>query len=966
MKLSSILIIPLLLFWNLYILNAQTVQWVKKGISPGFENGNAIACDDSGNVYAAGQIEYTSVFDNHSVSSYGSHDILVVKYDRDGVIKWIHSAGGQGGDVANGMSIDASHNTYIAGEVEKTANFGSGIFLISSGANDIFLAKYNIGGNIVWAKRWGNTGNDKALSVAVAENGDCFITGYFSETISIGSTQLSSSGSRDIFIAKINSNGNVQWAKKAGGNGDDKGLGISLDRNGNIYIAGSFTHSASFGSISIANSGNYSAFVAKYNSTGSIQWAKAAGACCDTTQYRSVFVDQFSNVFVAGSFKGDANFGSNHFTSSGSSDIVIAKYNTNGNLQWAKHAGGIDEDIAYGINVDTVNHIVYVTGNVNAAGSFDTFQYSISGFKDIFVVAYDLSGNVLWDKINGGSHRDIGSAITSDRQGYIYTTGIFNGTAFFDSHTITGYPDQPWADFYVDKISAYPAPPPTVPASNIIITQEACTNLNISFTPGNGNARLIIAHKSSDVNAFPVNGTIYNANSVFGSGTDLGNGNYIVYNGNENNVTITGLDPGTTYYFAIIEYNGTGASNNYQNNLAIRSSSTSANYSISVSGIINSICRGDSLSLQATGATDYSWSPSIGLSSTSGAYVIAKPQVTTTYTLNGDSSGCRITLNFTIAVNPIPVVLFSNLDPVCANDFPFSLTGGTPLGGTYNGPGVRGGQFDPLTTGAGTITLYYNYTNSLGCNGIATSNIVVKSLPEVSLTSVNALCIDDAPVILNGFPSGGIYSGNGLSSGVFDPSIGTGTHIITYSFTGSNSCTNSASIEAIVNALPIINLGEDTIVCETNSILLNAGTGFSSYLWSDGSTTTSIDVDSSGTGLGMKTVFVRVRNIEGCFNSDTVQILFDLCSGIKDDDIFDLTNIFPNPSKNILYLSHKINEKIKSISVINTIGQSQMIAPAFNRNGDTIELNISLLSSGIYFLEIFTEKEKIVKIFVKD
>ena len=960
------LIITILLSLNSDILFSQNVQWVKKGISPGFETGNAIACDDSGNVYAAGQIEYTSVFDNRTVSSYGSHDILVVKYDRNGVIKWIHSAGGRGGDVANGMSIDASHNTYIAGEVEDTVNFGSGVFLISSGANDIFLAKYNIGGNIVWAKRWGNTGNDKALSVAVAENGDCFITGYFSETISIGSTQISSSGGRDIFIAKINSSGTVQWAKKAGGNGEDKGLSVSLDKTGNIYVAGSFTQSASFSGNTITNSGKNSAFLAKYNSNGSIQWAKAAGACCDTTQYRSVFVDENSNVYVAGSFKGDANFGSNHFTSSGNSDIVIAKYNTNGNLQWAKHAGGIAEDIAYGINVDTVNHIVYVTGNVNAAGSFDFFQYTISGFKDIFVVAYDYSGNVLWDKINGGSRRDIGSAITSDRQGYIYTTGVFNGTAFFDSYSITGYPDQPWADFYADKISAYPATPPTTQSSNIIITQGVCTDLNISFTPGNGRARLIVAHKFSDVNAYPVNGTIYNANSVFGNGTDLGNGNFIVYNGTGNNLTISGLAPGTTYYFAVIEYNGTGASNSYQNNLALRSNATTANYSISISGIINSICLGDSLSLQANGATNYSWSPSAGLSATTGAYVIAKPQESTNYTLTGDVSGCRITLNFSITVNPIPDVHFSNLNAVCANDFAFPLTGGTPIGGTYNGPGVRGGQFEPTSTGAGSFTLLYIYTNSFGCSNISSSNINVKSLPEVSLSPLNALCINDAPVILNGIPSGGIYSGNGVSSGFFDPSIGTGAYVISYSVLGNNGCSNTANENVIVNSLPIINLGADTMVCSSSSILINAGTGYSTYLWSDGSTTTSIIVDSSGIGLGIKTVYVKVRSFEGCFNSDTMNVRFDLCSGINDDNILNFATIFPNPSENILFVTSKTNEKIKLVNVYNTIGQRLAINYSSKLNGELLTVNTSLLSSGIYFLEVFTEKKKMVTMFVKE
>ena len=946
-----------LLLLNAAVLNAQTVQWVKKGISPGFDNGNAITCDELGSVYATGQIEYTSVFDNLSVSSYGSHDIVVVKYDNDGAIQWIHSAGGHGGDVGHGIGIDAAHNVYVAGEVEQTANYGGGITVTSAGANDIFLAKYNPSGVIQWVKRWGSTGNDKALSVAVSPAGDCFITGYFSLSVSFGGTQLNSTGSRDVFLAKVNSSGTVQWAKRAGGNGDDKAEGISLDVNGNIYLAGSYTNSASFGGTNISNSGNYSAFVAKYNSNGSIQWVKSAGACCDTTQFRAVTVDDNDNVYAAGNFQSTVNFGNNSFTSSGSKDVILVKYDSNGNLIWARQGGGSDEDIAYGIVADNINNTIYITGNVSAAGHFGSFNYTIAGFKDIFVAAYDQSGNVLWDKINGGGHRDIGSAITVDKLGYIYTTGLFNGTAYFDFYTITGYPDTPWADFYIDKLSIIPAVVPSTGSSNLSITSGACTDLNISFTPGNGVGRIVVAHASSPVNINPLNGSIYNGNPFFGNGTNLGNGNYVVYNGLGNNVTVTGLDPGVEYYFSVIEYNGAGASISYGTGTALTGSTTTPNHVINISGLQNSICAGDSLTLVASGGSSYSWSPSLGLSSDTGDVVIAKPQTTTNYTITAsDLSGCIFYNGFTIEVKPVPNVSFPNLNDVCANESLFSLNTGSPAGGFYSGPGVRAGQFDPANVGAGTYTLFYTYTDNNGCSNTNSAAINVKSLPSVTITPVNNFCLNDFPVNLQGNPSGGYFWGTGVSSGKFYPSVGVGSYLISYSYTGANSCSDTTSLTAIVNPLPVINLGPDKIVCVYNSIMIDAGSGFTSYAWSNGSSQSYITLDSAGIGLGVKTVYVYVSNSDGCFNSDTIKITFDLCTGITDPGMTTHENIFPNPFENNFSLN--IDEKF-SYFIFDACGR--LLDNEKNIHGIvTIGDN---LSAGIYFLEIdFAKNKKIIPV----
>lgn len=942
--------LSLILFFNLHVY-AQQIQWAKKGISPGFENGNGITCDIFGNVYAAGQIEYTTDFDGTLVSSKGSHDIVVVKYDHLGIIKWIRTAGGPAGDVANAIAVDANQNVYVAGELEDDCDFGSGIVLNTAGSNDIFLAKYDAGGTIQWAKRWGTSDNEKALGVAVGPSGDVYLTGYFSSSVTFSGTTLHSSGRREIFLAKFSPGGSLIWAKKAGGSLDDKAEGITVDKDENIYLVGSFTSSASFGSTNISNSGNNSAFVVKYNSNGSAQWAKAAGDCCDTTQYRSVAVDDNGNVYTAGYFNDDSNISGNHFNSVGSSDVVIAKYNSTGNLEWARHGGGTGEDVAYGIAVDTINDKVYVTGYVSGAGNFDSFNYTISGFKDIFVVAYDTGGNILWNKISGGSHRDIGASVSVDNSGNIYTTGLFNGTAYFDTHVLTGYPNQPWADFFVYKISIAPVVPPAIPASNLIVTQATCSDLNISFTPGDGDARIVIVHSNGPVDQDPVNGIAYHADPNFGNGSDLGNGNFVVFNGTGNSVTVTGLSPGGNYYFSVIEYNGTGTANNFAVATPLTGSGTTANFTINLTGL-HEICLGDTVELEASGATDYTWLPAAGLSATTGTHVIASPQSTTIYTINATTSAsCAATLFFRVTVNPLPALSFPDLNDICENALPIFLVTGDPAGGVYSGPGVSNGQFDPVAAGPGDHTLIYTYTDAIGCSNNNPAEIHVNTLPNVSLAPVNPLCTGDNAINLSGNPSGGIFIGQGVIGNDFDPSIGPGSYQVQYSYTDNDGCSESTSETIIVNATPVVNLGSDLNVCAQNTLQLNAGNGFASYLWSDGSQNPYLIVDSSGVGLDSENFSVIVTTAEGCSSEDEIEITFDLCSGIEGNAVSKRVQVYPNPFRNVITIDspEKISYKIYDL-------QGRLLIYEKENRGTMIE-GFDLMP-GNYLLEIISGNDR--------
>lgn len=459
-RLLSSIIVLLTLISLKSSVNGQTVQWAKKGISPGFENGNAIVADDSGNVYVTGQIEFTSVFDSYSLSVYGQHDIVVAKYNPAGNIVWIRKAGGTSGDIGLGIGIDKHHNVYVTGEFEKTAKFSSSVSLTSAGGNDGFLAKYDANGNVVWAKKFGHaSSSDKGRAIAVSTSGNCYITGNFSNTVTFGSTSLSSSGGNDIFIVKYDKNGNVIWAKKAGGSRQDRGYGIAIDATENVFVTGSFTSSAKFKSTTITNTGKMSTFLAKYNSGGTFQWVKASGNCCDTTQAGSVALDGDGNIYIAGSFAGKAKFSSTTLQSAGLRDIFLAKYSPSGSLLWAKRAGGSKDDFANGVTVDASRRRVYITGFVETAGSISGLSYPFSGYKDVIVASYNLDGDAKWVKTYGGSRRDIGLAITTNLQGNIYVTGLFNGNAVFGSTTLTGYPNQYWADLFVMKI----VPPVSTP-----------------------------------------------------------------------------------------------------------------------------------------------------------------------------------------------------------------------------------------------------------------------------------------------------------------------------------------------------------------------------------------------------------------------------------------------------------------------------------------------------------------------
>ena len=239
----------------------------------------------------------------------GTTDIFIAKYDANGNELWAKSAGGNASDAARGIATDASGNVYITGDFSsQTFTIGTNTLTNTLGSGgDVFIAKYDPNGNVLWAKKTSSTGGDEGRGISTDTSGNVFITGTFSgPTMTLGSDTLKNAGYNNIFIAKYNSNGNVLWAKSEGGTNNDYGLGIATDKFGNAFITGEFySPTMAIGTNTLNNNssaGGRDIFVAKYDANGNVVWADSKGGIYVESGY-GIATDASGDAYITGSYQ---------------------------------------------------------------------------------------------------------------------------------------------------------------------------------------------------------------------------------------------------------------------------------------------------------------------------------------------------------------------------------------------------------------------------------------------------------------------------------------------------------------------------------------------------------------------------------------------------------------------------------------------------------------------------------------
>jgi len=411
-------------------LSAQTIdwQWSYGYGSNSQDYGQDIMIDDAGSVFVTGRFQGTTIFGSTSLTSSGYDDAFIAKLDGQGNYIWVKKAGGTSYDIGYSISTDNVGNCYVAGYFQGTSTFGS--INLSAGAGDIFVTKLNAEGDFLWAKKagWGSS-NDRGYGIAVDSAGNSYVTGYFTGTATFGSFSLISNGGNDVFVAKLDTNGNWLWATKAGGTTHDYGYSVDIDSSGSIYVTGCILSTASFGDITLTSS-SMDIFVGKLDSSGNWLWAKRVGGSQTGDCGYGLTTDINGNSYITGSFLGSATFDTITLSSSGNYDVFVAKIDTNGSWQWAKKIGGTGSDIGLAIGLD-IDGNSYVTGSFSGSVLFGTTNLTSIGGKDLFCAKFDNSGNTIRAHGVGAVSNDEGYSITIDSSGNSYITGYFSDGATF-------------------------------------------------------------------------------------------------------------------------------------------------------------------------------------------------------------------------------------------------------------------------------------------------------------------------------------------------------------------------------------------------------------------------------------------------------------------------------------------------------------------------------------------------------
>lgn len=747
----------ILLFFSINTFSQVNVLWEQRYTSAGNNTdiASVLVQDSNGDIIISG-----SSFNGTN------YDIVTRKYDPAGVLLWTNTFNGSGNgmDMARSIAVDDSNNVYVVGLTTSTGN-----------NTDYITIKYASSGSQVWTRTYNNGGYDEAYAV-ITDGTNIYVT---------GGSDNGSQGS-NFYTIKYDNNGNTIWGMSYNGpaNSIDAATQIAKDNFGNIYVAG---HSMS------ANDLDYR--IIKYNSSGGVVWnASYNNAAVNSFDIPyAIYVDAATNVYVTGaSYGGQLN----------GDDIATVMYNASGTQQWVKRFNGTqsDNDVGNDIIVDA-NGDVYITGktfgNGGQAENFITIKYSATGNmlwmqeyngpnsaydegkeieispsgylyatgysvgngtnNDYLTLKMDTStGNIIWRARFDGpaSNSDQAFAMELDAFENIYVAGTSK-----DPMSGQDYSLIKWCQF--ETIGGNDT---TICQGDTVFLNATATNgTNFVWTPSTGLSNPNIANPV----AYPLTTTQYvvsSTNTITGcvdydtlvitvnplpNATITPNGptNFCAggsvmltaatnttYNWNTSDTTqsITVNSQGT---YSVVVVDSNGCSNYDEITIGVYN-----NPPVSA-GADTSICDGNSVMLNATGATNYTWNTQSTLSDSTIANPIASPTNTTTYWVTGsDINGCSATDTVTVTVYQAPTASFlQSADTVYLNisgsvGFISTSTGATTYSWDFgDGNNGTGANTNHTYTAPGTYTVILTASNS-NCSDYDTSTVVV-----IQSNSINEL-----------------------------------------------------------------------------------------------------------------------------------------------------------------------------------------------------------------------------------
>jgi len=504
---SKTLIILFFTCCSSLVFSQPTLDWVKTLGGTSYDYGNAIELDQNGNIYVTGYFSGAADFDPgtnvYNLTASGGMDAYLCKLDPVGNFLWAFKIGGATpsssyNDNGNDLAIDTQGNVIITGAFTGNTDFdpSANNFIVNSvGYNDIFIAKYNTNGGLVWAKTLGGPYGELSTSVDVDGVNNIYLTGNFGGTLDFdpgpNSYNLTTPNTcSSIYHLKLDQNGFFIWANQTGTFSTNEGYSQN-DFQGNVFSTGRFFNTVDFDpgtntvTLSTSSTGP-NAFVRKLDQNGNFLWVRHISGFY--SEGKSIITDNLGNVYVCGFCNGivDFNPGSGNYVFNTTNDGFILKYNSNGDFQWVKIIGNQSSNEAFlSLELDDNNN-VYALGVTDGLLSSIDIDPSLnvqllSGNQGSFLLKLSSTGSFLNGITPQTGFLSFFDTYTSDtysggfclkyNNSSIFLTGTFSQTVDFNPSTqtyaVSAVGNSSPTDIFIQKLN-------TCTSSSNIINPSVC------------------------------------------------------------------------------------------------------------------------------------------------------------------------------------------------------------------------------------------------------------------------------------------------------------------------------------------------------------------------------------------------------------------------------------------------------------------------------------------------------------
>jgi hypothetical protein len=408
--------------------------WQTQFASPNLASTAAVLAAPSGDAFVTGLFAETMDLGKSVLTSAGSADIFVARYNAAGRIVWARRFGGADYDAPRTLDFDREGNLLITGTFRGTVDFGTGP-LVGAGLWDIFLVRIRRDGTVLTSRCLGGPGSDYARDVAVDSRGNTYLIGQSNDVVDFGGGPLVPAGGHDITLVKLDADDHHVWSRMWGDALTDYGHGVALGAGDEPILAGAFRGTVDFGGGPFtADQTNTDAYLVRLDADGSHRWSRRFGGA-GRQELTRIVTDSGGDAIVAGTFYGTTDWGGGPLTSVGQQDIVLARYDGNGDHSWSGRYGSVSLESPLGLALRGGNPVM-------AASSFGNLDLGAGplpnrGAQDAFLAEWTPGGAPEWSVSFGGPGHDRPLALAAASNGDLLAAGEFWYTASFGGEPLT-------------------------------------------------------------------------------------------------------------------------------------------------------------------------------------------------------------------------------------------------------------------------------------------------------------------------------------------------------------------------------------------------------------------------------------------------------------------------------------------------------------------------------------------------